>query len=57
MRTLCEVNRDIEKCKASLNITKNTREALHLKAILYKLKEEKEEIWNTLFKGYKNQRC
>lgn len=54
MRTLCEVNRDIEECEASLNATRNTKEALHLKAILYELKSEKELIWDTLFNKHRN---
>lgn len=54
MRTLSEVNRDIEDCKALLNVAKTTKEALHLKALLYELKDEKALIWDTLFDGHRN---
>lgn len=54
MRTLSEVNRDISECEALLNVAKTTEEALHLKALLYDLIDEKELIWETLFNGYKN---
>lgn len=54
MRTLSEVNRDISECEALLNVAKTTEEALHLKALLYDLIDEKELIWETLFDGYKN---
>lgn len=54
MRTLSEVNRDISKCEALLNVANTTEEALHLKALLYDLKDEKELIWETLFDGHKN---
>lgn len=40
MRTLEEINRDIKE-------TKN-------KKLLRKLKNEKEEVWNTLFEGHRN---
>lgn len=54
MRTLSEVNRDIEDCKALLNVAKTTKEALHFKALLYELKDEKALIWDTLFDGHRN---
>ena len=54
MRTLSEVNRDISECEALLNIAKTTEEALHLKALLYDLIDEKELIWETLFDEHKN---
>ena len=41
MRTLSEINRDIQECEASINVAKTTKEALHYKALLYELKEEK----------------
>lgn len=40
MRTLEEINRDIKETKD--------------KELLKKLKNEKEEVWNTLFEGHKN---
>lgn len=54
MRTLSEVNRDISKCEALLNVAKTTEEALHFKALLYDLKEEKQIIWDNLFDGHRN---
>ena len=54
MRTLSEVNRDIAKCEALLNVAKTTEEALHFKALLYDLKEEKQIIWDNLFDGHRN---
>ena len=54
MRTLSEVNRDIEKCKALINSAKDRKSYLHYKALLYELKDEKETIWNTLFEGHSN---
>ena len=54
MRTLSEINRDIQQCEAIISKHSN-KDCLHYKALLYDLKEEKEEIWNTLFNGYKNQ--
>ena len=40
MRTLSEVNKDISKCEALLNVAKTTEEALHFKALLYDLKND-----------------
>lgn len=54
MRTLSEINRDIQQCKTSINVAKTTKEALHYKALLYKLKNEKELVWNTYFERHKN---
>lgn len=54
MRTLSEVNRDISKCEALLNVAKTTEETLHFKALLYDLKEEKQIIWDNLFDGHRN---
>lgn len=54
MRTLSEVNRDISKCEALLNVANTTEEALHFKALLYDLKEEKQIIWDNLFDGHRN---
>ena len=55
MRTLSEVNRDINNCKALINSAKDRKSYLYYKALLYELKDEKETIWNTLFKGHKNK--
>ena len=54
MRTLSEVNRDIENCQTLINSAKDRKSYLHYKAILYNLKDEKELIWNSLFDGHKN---
>ncbi len=54
MRTLSEINRDIQECEASINVAKTTKEALHYKALLYELKEEKELVWSNLFEGHRN---
>ena len=54
MRTLSEINRDIQQCEASINVAKTTKEALHYKALLYELKNEKELVWNTYFEKHKN---
>ena len=54
MRTLSEVNRDINDCEALINSAKDRKSYLHYKALLYELKDEKETIWNTLFEGHRN---
>ena len=54
MRTLSEINRDIQQCEASINVAKTTKEALHYKALLYEPKNEKELVWNTYFEKHKN---
>ena len=56
MRTFCEINRDIQQCEASINVAKTTKEALHYKALLHKLRDEKELVWDTLFERHKNRR-
>lgn len=55
MRTLSEVNKDIEECKKAIDISRSKKDILHYKAVLYELKDEKEEIWNALFNGHRNR--
>lgn len=55
MRTLSEVNRDINDCKALMNSANNPKRYFHYKALLSVLEDEKETIWNTLFEGHRNQ--
>lgn len=54
MRTLSEVNRNIQKIKTDLNCAKTNKEYLFYKALLLELKDEKEIIWNSLFEGHRN---
>ena len=54
MRTLSEINRDIQEVKKDLNCAKTNKEYLFYKALLLELKDEKEIIWNSLFKGHRN---
>lgn len=54
MRTLSEVNRDINECKALMNSTDNPKRYFHYKGLLCVLENEKKTIWNTLFEGHKN---
>lgn len=54
MRTLSEINRDIQECEKKLNTIKNEKEFLSYKAILSDLKDEKQLVWDTLFEGHKN---
>ena len=54
MRTLSEVNRDINDCKALMNSANSSKRYFHYKALLYKLENEKETIWNTYFEGHRN---
>ena len=55
MRTLSEVNRDIQDCKALINSAKDRKSYLHYQALLYELKNEKETIWNNLFEKHRNK--
>ena len=54
MRTLSEINRDINKILSEINLAKTNKEYLHYKALLYELKDEKERVWNNLFEGHRN---
>lgn len=54
MRTLSEINRDINKILSEIKLAKTNKEYLHYKALLHELKDEKEKVWNTLFEGHRN---
>lgn len=54
MRTLIEVNKDIEDCKALMNNAKSSKRYFHYKALLSVLENEKKTIWNTYFEGHRN---
>lgn len=54
MRTLSEINRDINVVLSEINLAKTNKEYLHYKALLIELKDEKEKVWNALFNKHRN---
>lgn len=60
MRTFSEVNRDLQKVNKELEKFKTeclpVERYNYLRAKRRELNEEKENIWNTLYEGYRNIR-
>lgn len=55
MRTFSEVNRDIQQCKEMMELAVDRKTYLYWNALLCGYKEERELIWDTLYKGHRNR--